>query len=264
MRRALNDDKQPEQQDPDFVAGVDQQAMDAMSDSGETAMMLAGEGNHGDIDVARDIKRPRLQIVYQMGWGATSPFVPGSLVLNQEDLVAAKGEVIKLTVVDFFQYWKEWLPSEIAKTGQHPETFKTEADAIAAGFATQYNPAGRIGKQAAAAMDLKVLIEKPEKVVSNYFGLEIEGKFYAPARWTVDKMAYKPVGPAIIYNYKTTLKTRGIASGIWSVHTEIVPPKNGTTYTNPVCKLSGANTQAFVDIVAGSTGKGPAPKEIQA
>jgi hypothetical protein len=103
----------------------------------------------------------------------------------------------------------------------------TEAEVAKNGGTTRW--VNNVGPSFNSAMDLKLLLEKPEELVCGLFGISVGGKLYAPAIFSVDKSAYRRVAPVIVSTANFALRARGLISGVWEL-------KNG------VEKINGNNT----------------------
>ena len=204
----------------------------------------------GDIDANRDIRLPRLEMVHGVGKLAQQ-FNAGSLVLGKEDLLAERGKPIYLVILSAFQYWKEWFTTGFVAGGPLPRVFQNSGQVLAAGGTVDWVNGAK--PTFSRAMDLKLLIEKPDNVTSQRFGLMFGGKEYAPAIWSVDKMAYKRVGEPVLMASAISLKTRGMLSGRWSL-TANVEVKGANTFTMPTLRLVGANNEEFVKEVQAQLG----------
>ena len=240
-----------------FKAGIDKAAADAMAGKSEAVAlrptMALGHGG-GDIDIARDFKLPPLKIAY--GVGAFAGVYPlGSLVLGrpeEAELLAEPLEDIVVVLISYFKYWKEWLKKHQQDAGEFSKTWNTEAEARKAGFITEYSPDRSI-PAAAAAMDIKLLIEAPTTGLSAKFWVTLGGKSYAPAYWSIDKMVYKACGDTILKADRGPLSARGLHSGRWTLHTAVVK-KGSNTYVNPVLRLTDYNSDSFIADVAKQLG----------
>ena len=176
----------------------------------------------GDVS-ADDFRLARLQMAYGVG-ALSEHFNPGALVLGGDNLLAEKGEPIKVIIVQATVYWKEYTSGKkYVAGGPPPQCFRTEAEVIANGGTTKWteNPATgeKTGPTYNKAMNLKLLIQKPAKVICSLFGVEIGGNVYAPAVWDVDKSAYRRVQPVVITAAKFALKTQGLLSGMFEIKT---------------------------------------------
>lgn len=229
--------------------GADQRAL--MQASGSVALGAVGGDQSG-----QGMQLPRLQMVFGVG-DLVATFSPGDLILAKENLLAHKGQPVSLIILSAFQYWKEYLSSDAFNAGMRPRSYPTEAEVIKAhtpegGKApsavglTQWGPAGSGVKPTfSPAMDLKMLIERPEGVICGLFGIEIGGKSYAPAVWTVDKTTYGSIGP-VVKAAAFSLQQRSLLAGIFSLVTT-VRVENGKTKIKPTLRLTGYNAPEVVE-----------------
>lgn len=198
---------------------------------------VEGEVNAGDI------RLPRLQIAYGVG-GLSETFNPGDLVLNAEELLVHKGEELRFIVVTARKYWKERLDQAAFAAGITPSTYTTEAEVIAAGGTTRWKDG--VGPNYSPALNLRMLIEKPNNIVSGLFGIKVGDTEHAPAEWDIDKSAYKKAAPVILSASQFSLRKRGLLSGKFAVVTRSEKTRSGNMVVVPVVKLAAHNTDAEI------------------
>lgn len=196
----------------------------------------------GDVS-SSDIRLPRLQIAYGVG-GLAENFHPGDLVLNGEDLLAKRGDVIFIVILSARQYWKEYLNKDQYASGDQPRTFQSEQEVHDNGGTTQW--VNNVGPTFNRAMHLKLLIEQPKDIISGLFGIMLGDKTYAPAVWDVDKSAYRRVGPTVLTAARFNLRTRGLLSGVFSLSTRTEKINDNVTPV-PVLRLSGHNSDETIE-----------------
>lgn len=184
-----------------------------------------------------NLSLPYLGMAYGVGGLSEAGFAPGSLVLGKEHLLAEKGEPIRLIVMSFEEYFKEYVTSAEWTAGKRPRVFRTEEEAKAAGLSTRYNQDTGQLPQAPQAMVWTTLIEKPEKVTCPLFCIEANGKAYAPAYFPLERSAYGAVRQDFGMAVKFILKARGIHTGVWSVHTVLKTAKTGNKTWVPKISL---------------------------
>jgi hypothetical protein len=194
----------------------------------------------------QDIPIPIIGIAYGVGeLGKT--FTPGSLVLDKEHLLVEKTVPLNVIVVTANVYWKEYLDNAAFQAGIQPRSFQTAEEVRENGGTTEYDEAG-IGSKPSFknAMLMKMLIELPEGVDCYYFNTDLFGKKYAPARWYIDKTAYKRrggkgVGVEIVKQAGFALADRGLLAGKWAVTTGYEKMGNNDVIA-PSIKLIGQYT----------------------
>lgn len=208
----------------------------------------------GDINAARDIRLPRLELV-QGTSRIVAMFPQGSFVLGQQSLVAEKDKEMRIIILSAFQYWKEWLPKELASTGVTPRSYKTlqEAKADHLTDAWDNTVVPPVAPTVSLAMDMNVLIEKPDGLVCSQFCIDLAGKSYAAARWSVDKMAYRRCASTVLTAAAGVLKKPGLESGIWSLK-GIVEVKPGKVFASPILRYIGENSTALVTEIRAQLG----------
>lgn len=229
---------------PDQEEIVDQEILNQVNDGEETTSVAVRHemslGNmDGDVSVS-DLRFPRLQIAYGVG-GLAENFTPGDLVLDKEHQLASKGKAIRVIILNTLTYWKEYTAYG---TGQLPRTFATEKEANDAGLTTQWKNGE--GPQCKKAMDIRMLVQKPEGLTCGLFGIEAGGTEWAPAIWSVDKTAYERVNGKITPVASFALKNLGLLYGAWDISTATEKTKTGNVITVPVIKYAGLNPEQLV------------------
>ena len=172
----------------------------------------------GEIDV-RDFKLPRLNIAYGVG-KFVGKFNPGSLVMGDDNLLVNVNTPLTVTILSAVKYWKEWINNAQWRAGIKPRVFMTGKEVLAVGGTTDYGADGT-PPSFAPAMDLKLLIQKPTDISCGLFGVDLPDGVYAPAIWTVDKTAYKRVGPVVLSTQEFALRKRGLISGVFELKTVV-------------------------------------------
>jgi len=221
---------------------VDDKVLDEMKDvAEETALATQGGMDLGAVEgevSAEDIRLPRLQIAYGVG-GLSEHFNPGDLVLNGEEMIVAKGDPIEVIFLNVRQYWKERLTATDYAAGMTPRQFPTEKEVLAEGGTTRWKDG--VGPTFNKALNMRMLIKKPEGLVCGLFGIPVGGAEYAPAVWDIDKSAYKRVAPVLLSSAQFSLRQRGLLSGTFSLFTRS-EKINGNNTVVPVIKLTSHNT----------------------
>jgi hypothetical protein len=249
MATAELDKNVAEQMEHDVPAG----------DDGFSGAISEGVGEIVGENATKGLKLPRLQLVYGVG-NLAKTFSPGDLVYGQDNLLVHKGEPLEVVIFKALEYWKEYMDAEAYNAGMRPRVFLTEAEVHAAGGITRWPPRGTDGPKPnfSEAMDLSLLIAKPASVVCGLFGIELEGKEYGAAVWSVDKMTYKRIGPFVKMCRQFSLRKRGLLSGRFVLHTSIEQIKNRVVPL-PNLRLSGHNSDGFIAAVSAMLGVAPPP-----
>jgi hypothetical protein len=232
------------------VAKVDpnlnEETTDVALPSVRSAMTLGASA--GEIDQS-DLKIPYLSIAYGVG-RLSEKFNPGDLVVGGEHLVAHKTERIRIVILSDVKYFKERLNQTDYANGLRPRSFLTKEEVLQNGGTYEWveTETGRVAPTFGPALDMKVLIEKPEEIDESIFGLDIDGKLYAPAYFSVDKSAYTRVGREIQTSKSLSLSQSGVLGGVWELWTES-QKINGNNTVVPMIKLVSRTSQAFRDQV---------------
>lgn len=172
---------------------------------------------------------PWLAIVHPVGTlGESGKFLPGSLVLGKEYLVAKAGEHLSVVVWDYITFFKEYLTAANRTPGVLPRTFLSAAEAHKAGLTTETNPVTRALPTAPMAMTWVVLIEKPKDLMCDLFFLGVGGKQYAPAKMGIDKSAFLSVKNSFFMAAQYTTKAfGGIRAMKWDLWTRQYEARTG-------------------------------------
>lgn len=206
---------------------------------------------------------PWLTIVHPVGeLGMSGQFLPGSLVLGKEFLIAKAGEHLQTIVWEYRTFFKEYLTPDQRKDGLRPRTFMTAAEAHANGLTTETNPITRALPTCPMAMTWVLLIEKPAGAMCDLFFLEIAGKQYAPALFGIDKSAFISVKNSFFMAAQFTTKPfGGIRAMKWDLWTRLYEAKTGNKTWVPSIKALGimpeAERMAFRDAASVFGGASP-------
>jgi hypothetical protein len=225
----------PDDADQEVLAAMEEETSVALAPP--QAMALGSMG--GDVSVS-DLKFPRLQIAYGVG-GLAENFTQGDLVLDKEHLLAKKGSSVRVIILNTLTYWKEYTSFN---EGRMPRIFKTEQEAVKEGLTTTWS--NGVPAQVKKAMDLRLLVRKPDGLTCGLFGLALGGAEWAPAIWSVDKTAYDRISEKILPVAGFALKDKGLLYGAWDISTVTEKNKKGTVVTVPVIKYAGLNDDKLV------------------
>ena len=193
-----------------------------------------------------DLKIPYLSIAYGVGKLAEN-FNAGDLVLGGEHFLVKRKEPLTVVILSAVKYFKERLSQADFGAGLRPRSFMTEDEVKAAGGTTEYrnDPDGkRIAPSFGPAMDFKLLLQKPAALDQGVFGLELDGKFYTPAYFSVDKSGFNRVGKEVLTAQSLSLAKVGLLAGLWNLMTD-VELINGNNTVVPKIKLVGRTTDTF-------------------
>jgi hypothetical protein len=179
------------------------------------------------------VRPPYLTVTHGVG-EAAEHFNPGDLVLAKENLVCPKGKTIDVIILNQVQYAKQRVSNDDWSAGIRPQTFFGEPGsrrqleeafekARAAGFSTAW--VGNAGPDVSPALDLTLLLRKPDDLVCGLFGIDIgDGNEYAICKFTADKGAYNVLLNDYAMIAKTKLKASGLFSALWELRTELGKP----------------------------------------
>lgn len=199
----------------------------------------------GEVDMS-DFKIPYLSIAYGVG-KLSDKFHPGDWVVSGEHLIAKKNEKIKIVILTDVKYFKERLKPQDYSNGMKPRRFMTREEVLAAGGTLEWveTENGKLEPTFGPAMDMKLLIQKPESLGQGIFGIEVENNFYTAAYYSVDKSGYTRVGKEILTQKSMCLqRAGGILAGVWELWTETQVVNKKPTVV-PMISLVGRTTEDF-------------------
>lgn len=190
----------------------------------------------------------KLKISYGDSIGKLTGFNPGDFVLDGTDLIATKGEKLKVVVMSYATYWKENLP--FGTPMELIRTFKTEDEVIAAGGTTRgwvNDPkTGRgIGPTFREACTIDMLIERPEGLICSMFCVPVQDKLYAPCRYFTDKANAE----GLLVELRRTRKLLNGASFLragFELWTTLKVYKNGNKSYISALKLTSSNPPEMI------------------
>jgi len=237
-----------------FNPEVDAEVLSAMEDENTEVALAAPTtmalGQMAGDNTIADLKFPRLQIAYGVG-GLAENFAPGDLVLDKEHLLAKKNSPIRLVILNTNTYWKEYTTfGSVAM----PRVFKTRDEVHVAGFTTEWKDGQ--APQFKRAMDLRLLIKKPDGLTCGLFGLKLGDSEWAPAMWSVDKTAFDKINDKLTPVANFALRDKGLLYGSWDLSTETEKKKNGNVVIVPVIKYAGLNSEDLVKDIHTTFGQG--------
>lgn len=226
-----------------FTPGVqDAQAMAALVDPAEgsdsKAVMVrpplaVGEPSQQFVG---NMQLPYLTIVQGVGELSDS-FAKGDFVLSKEYRLAGKGEPLRIIILNFRQYWKEYVDSVSWSKGVRPRQFQTAAEAVAAGLTVERDPITGALPTAPVAMIWSLLIEKPKDLMCDLFCIRANDKEYAPALFPVERSAFLSVSTPFGLAANHTTKARGLYSVVWEMKTVVYTAKTGNTTWVPKIQI---------------------------
>lgn len=217
--------------------------------SRETAMSTAGglaPELTGDFGVD-DFRIPTLNIVQAVGpLSDKFPNQAGAICFNKEVLLSPppaagqSGDIISLTVVGGEKRFVENLPYG---SDQMPQTVDTVEQVRELGGTLQW--VGDERPTWAPVFNAYVLIEGDPEIPG--FMLEHDGRWFAPAVWSMRSTAYKRAATLIISAARLSLRD-GLANGKWSLSAK--REKIGQNFVFvPILKQAGRNSKEFVDFI---------------
>ena len=213
---------------------------------------------------------PWLQIAHAVGKLGEAGFAAGSLVLDKTVVVYEPPKAPKkpggatdaeepalMTVLKAHKYWKERLPWPTPE-GVYAREFATEAEAIKAGFITQFPPRNHPDSNdrtkwpnCGEAAVLYILLQEPEGVEDrSYYMIPIAGKWYAPARFAIDKTSYAELAPTIAKADTYSHRILGLPSATFALTTKTVKIKSTGNFTwVPTARVASTKTEAEIKAI---------------
>ena len=212
---------------------------------------------------------PWLQVVHGVGKLDEAHFTAGALVLDKTVVVyeppqpAKKGGALEaeepalMTVLKAHKYWKERLPWP-SPEGVYAREFATEAEAIKAGMITRFPPRNHPDSNdrskwpnCGEAAVLYILLQEPEGVEDrSYYMIPIAGKWYAPARFAIDKTSYAELAPTIAKADTYSHRILGLPSATFALTTKTVKIKSTGNFTwVPTARVASTKTEAEIKAI---------------
>ena len=187
-----------------------------------------------------DLVLPRLAIVQKVG-ELSNVFAPGTVLLNGQLVLqaapqgSALSKEIRLLIVGF----NPTIFVEKVEGGLRGNTFKTEQEVVNAGGTLDYNEAKarKIPKYDRSATAMLV-IEAPAVVDVNSFPIEIEGKRYAFALYTMKGTAYTNAAKHFKSSRKIGQLREGYRFGWWTFQSQLKKFGDNYAYIPVVDQLS--------------------------
>lgn len=203
-----------------------------------------------------DLVLPRLNIVQKVG-DMSNLFTPGSLVMDGSLVIAdapkemAIGPAIRFVVLGLQPTYF----SEKIEGGGRGDTYKTEAEVVAAGGTLDWNEFKRSGKPLYQRVSTGLLlVEQPAGVDAGMFPHQIEGKNYALVLYTMKGVAYTNAARHFKSAKKIGhLREHGYRGAFWTFSAKL--EKYGSNYAyRPVVKPAEATTETLRNTVLSTLG----------
>ena len=221
---------------------------------------IALGGISGETEDIR-IKLPFLQIA--QGQGKLDAYVKGSIIIGSDNLIAAPGEKVLITILGVQTYWREYVSGTNFDPTVIPKSFATRAEVLAAGGTTDWVNGKAPSYKVAGT--IKALVKQPPNVVCGLFGVPVGDALYAPVQWSVDKTAAQETLPIIKRDASFSLRQRGLTAGVYELSTRVVKFSNGHSTWAPAIKLVSFHTDAEVEEIKSLFGGAvAAPEEAEA
>jgi hypothetical protein len=202
----------------------------------------------GELDEGT-LKKPYMSVVHGVG-EAADDFNPGDLILDKEHLLATKNNPVEIIILNRDAYIKEYMDYT---PGVFPRLFKTKEDAKEAGLRTEWVDGQ--GPQARPAMDLTVLIKKPEGSDCPLFNINLGTEDeWALAIFSRDKTAYDVLMDDIRHIAKGKLRSTGWYGGVWEFYTDVKVFRNGNKTWVARARFSGMLPEDQYKIIADTLG----------
>lgn len=248
-------------QDPEIVDQMDSGADDSHALAVQTPSLPVVGGQQAEF--VGNISYPYLQITHGVGKLAEAGFIPGELVLKDTVLYSPPNprkpadpvdKPLNIIILNFKQYYKEYVAGSDYDDGKMPKVFATAAEAQAAGFTTDW--VNGVAATAPAAMRWLILIEQPEKagVAPDYFCIPALGKLWAPAYMNLEKSSYRAVKDTFGLSVRVTKTSgRGIHSIMWNLATRQQKAKTtgNTTWVPDFKKKVDLTAEQVAEVLKG-------------
>ena len=200
---------------------------------------------------------PRLKTAYGVG-GLAAAYDQGDFVLQvggkdgENTLLCHKFKdgkgSIDMIVLTMDTYFKEYISQDEWDAGVRPREFLTTKEVEAAGGTWKMPPwgSGLPLPTFSGAAHLKILVERPDGLISELFGVNVLDKVYAPAVWSLDKGGYRSVAKSIKNASGLALRERGLMSATFNVRNIIGANKKGNTVVTPTLTIAAHHPDEFM------------------
>lgn len=207
-----------------------------------------GASPYSDDYEASDIVVPRINVAQKVG-ELGDIFEPGQVIYNKEIVLPTPFRWLVVGVLP--KQFSEKVPG-----GEMGRLLNTRQEVLEAGGVFTKREADSTGKPHFQDMvTADILIEKPEDVEdeNGLFSYEADGKFYAPARYTMKGTSYFGVARKLFSARTMGALKAGWSACVWSFETEVQTFGNNKVFV-PIVKNLGptpAALRALADDFAG-------------
>jgi hypothetical protein len=159
------------------------------------------------------IRPSYMQIAYGVGKLAAKGFSNSALVLDGEHEIAKLNQPLTVIIAGARKYLKQWMDKDAFAAKARAKEYDSAADAVRAGEIVEWPPRGSGGAKptVSPALDMTLLIKRPEGCQCPAFVLKLGPDWYAPVRFTVDKALYKDVERMVSNAMLIDAGERGVA-----------------------------------------------------
>lgn len=157
-----------------------------------------------------------------MAWGVGAMaklFHPGDLVIDGAERIAEKSDRLTVVMLSATTYWKDWLTQEENGAGIRPNRYPTREAAIKANKRLDWSVDGSIRPDAAPAIEIRMLVRKPEAIESDRFFIRVGDFMYAPVRFAAEKTVYKNIAQVVVRRMAYDAGVRGVPLDQGHIHT---------------------------------------------
>lgn len=203
---------------------------------------MSGEFNHGDI------RLPRINLIHKTSDSEMiEKFGIGGFAFNKEVKLSDGKTPVKITALRMAKDLVQKLPFG---DPEEPAVFKTEDDAIKAGFSTNYKDVDT-GKFVQRRAHIQIAVEKPEGADEALFPYEFGGKQYGMGMLTVSSSAYTSVAKELTtLHFNNKVMRKGLRYGALDLTSE--ERRNArNSWRIPVIKYAGENSAELVTFFEG-------------
>lgn len=200
-----------------------------------TAVQMGGVESAGGGAVT--IRLPYLRLSHGKSRAGKPSFASGVFVYDDELALTDKvGDPLTIIILGIRESWREYKYTP----GVERVSYKTEQEVWAHGGTTQW--ANGPGPTFCKAGAVRLMIQKPEGKECSMFGIEMEGKLWAPAMYFADKGAYKAIEEQVQRAQLMLLrgKANGLLNAQFILSTVIKTGRqSGEQYPNPTLRYKG-------------------------
>lgn len=216
--------------------------------AGVPATQTGNSGFYDDQNIsASDLKLPRFNIVQKVGelsnnFPHGSILLDGSLVLAEGPKPNQESAPVRILVVGLTP--KKFV--EKVEGGGRGNIVDTEVQVVEKGGTLDFNEAKLTGKPLYQPLiTALILVEKPASVSDNMFPLDIDGKKYALALYSMKSTAYTNAAKLFLTARRMGICKKGFRFGWWQITSKLKAYTGGNASYIPLVRPQEQSTETL-------------------